>query len=79
MGVSEASITCVEGAPVKWCDTRSLASSGRVYRRIGGHDDVARSECSMPLPAPACAAGNDGVRSPGFNPKGLPPHLAGHR
>jgi len=32
-------------------------------RRIGGHDDLARSEYSTLLSVPACAAGNGGVQS----------------
>jgi hypothetical protein len=32
--------------------------------------DVAPGECSMPVSARTCVAGNGGVRSSGFKPKG---------
>jgi hypothetical protein len=35
-----------------------------------GDDDVVRASARWPVPAPACPAGDCGVRSPGFKPKG---------
>lgn len=47
-----------------------LAASGLFRWRIGDDDDVAPDECSTPVPALTCVAGNGGVRSSGFKPAG---------
>ena len=44
-------------------------SSGLVDWRVG-NDDVAWSQCSRLVSALTCVAGNGGVRSSGFKPKG---------
>jgi hypothetical protein len=45
-------------------------SSGLVVWRVGVVDDVAPSQCSRLVSALTCVAGNGGVRSSGFKPKG---------
>ena len=57
------------GTSRRWCDTKSLVSSGLVDWRVD-NDDVAPSQCSRLVSALTCVAGNGGVRSSGFKPKG---------
>jgi|SRR5450756_805608 len=53
----------------RWCDTKSLVSTGLVDWRVGG-DGVAPSQCSRPVSALTCVAGNGGVRRSGFKFEG---------
>ena len=70
MGVSEASSAWSERTPCKWCDTKSLVASGLAGWRADDVGDVAPGQCSRPVSALTCVAGNGGVRSSGFKPKG---------
>ncbi len=74
MGVSKASRTRFERTPRKWCDTRSLVASGLVVWRADHVGDVAPGQCSRPVSALTCVAGNGGVRSSGFEAQGPLPH-----
>ena len=63
---------------IRQCDTRSHGVSGKRLRRAAYVDDVDPVQCAWTVPAPACAAGNCGVRSPGKCPRtSVPP--GGHR
>ena len=57
-------------APIWWCDTMSLVASGLAGWRADEVGDVAPGQCSRPVSALTCVAGNGGVRSSGFKPKG---------
>src|SRR6266566_6820601 len=61
-------------APTWWCDTRSLVASGLVVWRADHVGDVAPGQCSRPVSALTCVAGNGGVRSSGFEAQGPLPH-----
>jgi hypothetical protein len=54
----------------KMCDTRSHGASEFVdWRADDDVGDVAPGQCSRPVPALTCVAGNCGVRSSGKKPK----------
>jgi hypothetical protein len=57
-------------APTWWCDTKSLVASGLAGWRADDVGDVAPGQCSRPVSALTCVAGNGGVRSSEFKPKG---------
>src|SRR5436190_20419818 len=64
----------VERTPIWWCDTKSLVASGLAGWRADEVGDVAPGQCSRPVSALTCIAGNGGGRSSGFKPKGSPLH-----
>ena len=66
----ELMIIPAERAPIWWCDAKSLVASGLIVWRTGGSGGVAPDQCSRSVSALACVAGNCGVRSSGFKPKG---------
>src|SRR2546429_7866173 len=72
MGVTEASITQVERTPRKWCDTKSLVASGLAGWRADEVGDVAPGQCSRPVSALTCVAGNGGGGRPRGEAQGFP-------
>src|SRR5690242_5301716 len=70
MVVLYAPIAHAERTPRKWCDTKSLVASGHAGWRADEVGDIATGQCSRPVSALMCVAGNGGVRSAGFKPKG---------
>ena len=60
------------------CDTKSLVASGLAGWRADDVGDVAPGQCSRPVSALTCVAGNGGVRSSEFKPKGSC-SIRGHR
>ena len=60
MGVADASSSRFERTPRKWCDTMSLVASGLAGWRADEVGDVAPGQCSRPVSALTCVAGNGG-------------------
>ena len=56
------------------CDTRSHVASELAGWRADDVGGIASGQCSRPVPALTCAAGNCGVRSSGKKPKHAPFH-----
>jgi hypothetical protein len=63
------------GAEPGWCDTKSLPSEWSWSER-GKEEGPRPRPVPRSVSAPACVAGNGGVRSPESKPKGRPSHRA---
>src|SRR2546430_16678216 len=59
-------------APIWWCDTKSLVASGLAGWRADEVGDVAPGQCSRPVSALTCVAGNGGGGSSGVKAQGFP-------